>query len=60
MTSGSNVLGSFSAFCYKFCEQLTTVANIWSVSYHQSCAKVAAEAIAILLLVYFVIDFVRK
>ena len=28
MTSGSNVLGSFNAFCYKFCEQLTTGANV--------------------------------
>ena len=24
MTAGSNVLGSFSAFCYKFCEQVIT------------------------------------
>lgn len=52
-----------SAFCYsKFCEQVTTGANvskIFSVSY-LCCAKVAAEAIAIFLLVYFIIDFVRK
>ena len=25
---GSNVLGSFGAFCYKFSEQLTTRANV--------------------------------
>ena len=25
MTAGSNALGSFSAFCYKFCEQVTTM-----------------------------------
>ena len=28
MTAGSNVLDSFSAFCYKFCEQVTTGANV--------------------------------
>ena len=28
VTAGSNVLGSFSAFCYKFCEQVTTGANV--------------------------------
>ena len=28
MTAGSNVLGSFSAFCYKFCEQVTMGANV--------------------------------
>ena len=28
--------------------------------YHGFCAKVAAEAIPIFLLVYFIIDFVRK
>ena len=29
VTVGSIVLGSFSAFCYKFCEQVTTGANVW-------------------------------
>ena len=33
---------------------------IFSVSYHCFCAKVAAEAIAVFLLVYFIIDFVPK
>ena len=28
--------------------------------FHLFCAKVAEEAIAIFLLVYFIIDFVRK
>ena len=28
MTAGSKVLDSFSAFCYKFCEQVTTGANV--------------------------------
>ena len=28
VTAGLNVLGSFSAFCYKFCEQMTTGANV--------------------------------
>ena len=28
MTAGSKVLTSFSAFCYKFCEQVTTGANV--------------------------------
>ena len=63
VTAGSNVLGSISAVCYKFYEQVTTGANahiISYVSYHFCCAKVAAEAITIFLLVYFIIDFVRK
>ena len=34
--------------------------KIFSVSYHCFCAKVAAEAIAVFLLVYFIIDFVPK
>ena len=34
--------------------------KIFSVSYHWFCAKVAAEAIAIFLLVYLMTDFVRK
>ena len=35
MTVGSNVLGSFSAFCYNFCEQVTTRANVLRFSvYH--------------------------
>ena len=29
VTAESNVLGSFSAFCCKFCEQVTTGANVW-------------------------------
>ena len=28
VTAGSNILGSFSAFCYKFCEKVTTGANV--------------------------------
>ena len=28
VTAESNVLGSFSAFCCKFCEQVTTGANV--------------------------------
>ena len=28
VSAGSNVLGSFSAFCYKFCEQVTTGGNV--------------------------------
>ena len=32
VTAGSNVLGSFSAFCDKFCEQVTTGANVWRFS----------------------------
>ena len=64
MTAGSNVLGSFSAFSYKFCEEVTTgrskCLKTFSVSYHRFCAKVAAEAIATFILVYFIIDFVRK
>ena len=31
MTVGSNVFGSFGAFCYKFCGQVTTGANVWRV-----------------------------
>ena len=27
--AGSNVIGSFSEFCYKFCEKVTTAANVW-------------------------------
>ena len=42
VTAGSNVLGSFTAFCYKFFEQVTTGANVWRI------------------LVYFIVDFVRK
>ena len=53
MTAGSNVLGSFSAFCYKFCEQVTTGANVCRfLVYHIidfEQIKVAAEAIAIFL-----------
>ena len=37
-----------STFCYKFCEQML------EDFYHWFCAKVAAEAIAIFLLVYFI------
>ena len=48
MTAVSNALGSFRAFCYKFCEQ----------AYH--IIDFAAEAIAIFLLVYLIIDFERK
>ena len=28
VTAGSNTLGYFSAFCYKFCEQVATGANV--------------------------------
>ena len=34
MTAGSITLGSFSAFCYKFCEQVTTGANVWRFLVH--------------------------
>ena len=56
---GSNVLGSFRAFCCKFCKQVTTGANLlrfFCVSFHLFRAKVAEEAIAIFLLAYFIID----
>ena len=34
--AGSNVLGCFSAFCYKFCEKVTTAANVWRfLVYHK-------------------------
>ena len=56
-TAGSNVLGSLSAFCYTFCEQVITGANVLRIF---SGANVAAEAIAMFLLLYFIIDFERK
>ena len=33
-------------FGYKFCEQMTSGANVFCVSYHWFCIKAAAEAIA--------------
>ena len=30
----TNVLVSFNAFCYKFCEQVTTWANVWRFLVH--------------------------
>ena len=59
MTARSNVFGTFRAFCFKFCEQVITGANVWRFL-SLFCAKVAAEDIAIFLLVYFHADFVRK
>ena len=65
VTAGSNVLGSFSAFCYKFCEQVTTGANVRRfLVYHiidlvqKSCC--GSNIIAIFLLVYFIMNYVRK
>ena len=57
VTAGLNVLGSLSAFCYTFCKQVITGANVLRIF---SGANVAAEAIAMFLLLYFIIDFERK
>ena len=55
MTAGSNVLGSFSAFCYTFCEQVTTGENVSRFLVYHIIDFVQK---LLFLLVYFIIDFV--
>ena len=60
--AGSNISCSFSTLFLNLCasDYGSKCLNIFSEPYHWFCAKVATEAIAIFLLVYFIIDFVRQ
>ena len=61
MTAGSNVLGSFSAFCYKFCEQVTTGENVSRfLVYHIIDFVQKLQRKQFLYLVYFIVDFMCK
>ena len=59
MTAGSNILGSFSVFCYKFCEQVNTGANVLRfLVYHiiDFVQKLLGNQLLYFLLVSFIID----